>query len=63
MTDRAREREGVTDREREGEIERMILFSSLQPQGSGKRLPEVYCIVSPLGCFSLYEKVRSVQYQ
>ena len=29
----------------------------LQPAGSGPRLPEVYCIVSPLGCFSLYAKV------
>lgn len=29
----------------------------LLPVGSGPRLPEVYCIVSPLGCFSLYEKI------
>ena len=46
----------VRERGREGGREN-DLFSSLQPQGSGKRLPEVYCIVSPLGCFSLYEKV------
>jgi len=29
----------------------------LLPAGSGPRLPEVYCIVSPLGCFSLYAKI------
>ena len=30
-----------------------------QPTGRTARLPEVTCIVSPLGCFSLYEKVQS----
>lgn len=29
----------------------------LLPGGKGKRLPEVYCIVSRLGCFSLFSKV------
>ncbi|CAB1316989.1 unnamed protein product, partial [Coregonus sp. 'balchen'] len=27
------------------------------PSGKGKRLPEVYCIVSHLGCFHLFSKV------
>uniref|UniRef100_A0A2K5QUF0 DENN domain containing 2A n=1 Tax=Cebus imitator TaxID=2715852 RepID=A0A2K5QUF0_CEBIM len=27
------------------------------PGGKGKRLPEVYCIVSRLGCFSLFSKI------
>ena len=30
-----------------------------QPSGRGSRLPEVTCLISPLGCFSLYEKVRT----
>ncbi|XP_037370347.1 DENN domain-containing protein 2A isoform X1 [Talpa occidentalis] len=29
----------------------------LLPGGKGKRLPEVYCIVSRLGCFSLFSKI------
>ncbi|XP_061662866.1 DENN domain-containing protein 2A-like isoform X2 [Syngnathoides biaculeatus] len=29
----------------------------LLPSGRGKRLPEVYCIVSRLGCFKLFSKV------
>ncbi|XP_036800335.1 DENN domain-containing protein 2A isoform X1 [Oncorhynchus mykiss] len=29
----------------------------LLPSGKGKRLPEVYCIVSHLGCFHLFSKV------
>ncbi|XP_069094834.1 DENN domain-containing protein 2C [Pleurodeles waltl] len=29
----------------------------LLPQGKGKRLPEVYCIVSRLGCFNLFSKI------
>uniref|UniRef100_A0A3B3C5N2 UDENN domain-containing protein n=1 Tax=Oryzias melastigma TaxID=30732 RepID=A0A3B3C5N2_ORYME len=29
----------------------------LLPSGRGKRLPEVYCIVSHLGCFNLFSKV------
>ncbi|XP_005988514.1 DENN domain-containing protein 2C [Latimeria chalumnae] len=27
------------------------------PSGKGKRLPEVYCIVSRLGCFNLFSKI------
>ncbi|XP_072633536.1 DENN domain-containing protein 2A isoform X3 [Canis lupus baileyi] len=30
----------------------------LLPGGKGKRLPEVYCIVSRLGCFSLFSKTE-----
>ncbi|XP_073523237.1 DENN domain-containing protein 2C isoform X1 [Phyllobates terribilis] len=29
----------------------------LLPQGNGKRLPEVYCMVSRLGCFNLFSKI------
>ncbi|XP_072282246.1 DENN domain-containing protein 2C isoform X2 [Pyxicephalus adspersus] len=29
----------------------------LLPHGKGKRLPEVYCIVSRLGCFNLFSKI------
>uniref|UniRef100_F6REZ0 DENN/MADD domain containing 2C n=1 Tax=Xenopus tropicalis TaxID=8364 RepID=F6REZ0_XENTR len=29
----------------------------LLPQGRGKRLPEVYCMVSRLGCFNLFSKI------
>ncbi|XP_021119358.1 DENN domain-containing protein 2A isoform X3 [Heterocephalus glaber] len=29
----------------------------LKPGGKGKRLPEVYCIVSRLGCFNLFSKI------
>lgn len=29
-----------------------------KPSGKGKRLPEVHCIVSKLGCFNLFAKVR-----
>ncbi|KAI5273992.1 Denn Domain-Containing Protein 2A [Manis pentadactyla] len=29
----------------------------LLPGGKGKRLPEVYCIVSRLGCFSLFSRI------
>ncbi|KAK7896341.1 hypothetical protein WMY93_021666 [Mugilogobius chulae] len=29
----------------------------LLPSGKGKRLPEVYCIISHLGCFNLFSKV------
>ncbi|KAM8882966.1 DENN domain-containing protein 2A-like [Synchiropus picturatus] len=29
----------------------------LLPSGKGKRLPEVYCIVSHLGCFNLFSKI------
>lgn len=31
---------------------------AFQPEGKGKRLPEVYCIVSRLGCFNLFSKVK-----
>lgn len=36
-----------------------LVFHSKKPGGKGKRLPEVYCIVSRLGCFSLFSKVRT----
>lgn len=29
----------------------------LLPSGNGPRLPEVYCLVSDMGCFSMYEKI------
>ncbi|XP_054996098.1 DENN domain-containing protein 2C isoform X2 [Sorex araneus] len=29
----------------------------LLPEGRGKRLPEVYCMVSRLGCFNLFSKI------
>ncbi|XP_066456188.1 DENN domain-containing protein 2C isoform X2 [Eleutherodactylus coqui] len=29
----------------------------LLPQGKGQRLPEVYCMVSRLGCFNLFSKI------
>lgn len=29
-----------------------------QPSGKGKRLPEVHCVVSKLGCFNLFAKVN-----
>uniref|UniRef100_A0A6I8NRI6 UDENN domain-containing protein n=2 Tax=Ornithorhynchus anatinus TaxID=9258 RepID=A0A6I8NRI6_ORNAN len=29
----------------------------LLPSGKGKRLPEVYCIISRLGCFGLFSKI------
>ncbi|XP_067855766.1 DENN domain-containing protein 2A [Heptranchias perlo] len=29
----------------------------LLPTGKGKRLPEVYCIISRLGCFNLFSKI------
>lgn len=31
--------------------------SAFQPSGREARLPEVYCIVSCLGCFGLFSKV------
>lgn len=36
----------------------VYLRLSWKPSGKGKRLPEVYCIVSRLGCFNLFSKVR-----
>ncbi|KAG9462970.1 hypothetical protein GDO78_022729 [Eleutherodactylus coqui] len=30
----------------------------LLPSGKGPRLPEVYCVISRLGCFDLFSKVR-----
>lgn len=39
---------------------KMVNFTLFfQPNGKGKRLPEVYCIVSHLGCFNLFSKVNS----
>lgn len=35
-----------------------FLGLSSQPSGKGRRLPEVYCIVSRLGCFDLFSKVE-----
>jgi hypothetical protein len=32
----------------------------LLPNGKGPRLPEVFCIVSPLGCFDLYAKILDI---
>lgn len=34
----------------------------LLPCGKGKRLPEVYCIISHLGCFNLFSKVRDASH-
>lgn len=31
-----------------------------KPIGKGKRLPEVHCVVSKLGCFNLFAKVRQL---
>lgn len=33
-------------------------LSCYQPNGKGPRLPEVYCVISRLGCFDLFSKVR-----
>ncbi|XP_055472193.1 DENN domain-containing protein 2B-like, partial [Psammomys obesus] len=30
---------------------------ALEPSGKGPRLPEVYCVISRLGCFGLFSKV------
>lgn len=38
----------------------LFLAGSSQPSGKGRRLPEVYCIVSRLGCFDLFSKVDLV---
>ena len=35
----------------------LFLACCSQPSGKGRRLPEVYCIVSRLGCFDLFSKV------
>lgn len=35
-----------------------LVFVCLQPSGKGKRLPEVHCVVSKLGCFNLFAKVK-----
>ncbi|XP_003388654.1 PREDICTED: DENN domain-containing protein 2A-like [Amphimedon queenslandica] len=32
----------------------------LLPDGKSPRLPEVYCIISPLGCFDLYAKILDI---
>uniref|UniRef100_A0A8C1S3C2 DENN domain containing 2B n=1 Tax=Cyprinus carpio TaxID=7962 RepID=A0A8C1S3C2_CYPCA len=35
-----------------------VIFSlNLQPSGKGPRLPEVYCVISRLGCFNLFSKI------
>ena len=36
------------------------LLCVLQPSGKGKRLPEVHCMVSQVGCFNLFAKVRTL---
>lgn len=36
----------------------MCPLCPLQPSGKGKRLPEVHCVVSKLGCFNLFAKVK-----
>lgn len=38
----------------------MVFHCALQPCGKGKRLPEVHCIISRLGCFSLFAKVWGI---
>ncbi|KAL0618294.1 hypothetical protein AAY473_010956 [Plecturocebus cupreus] len=38
-----------------------LVFLSKKPGGKGKRLPEVYCIVSRLGCFSLFSKAGMLE--
>uniref|UniRef100_A0A672KJZ4 UDENN domain-containing protein n=1 Tax=Sinocyclocheilus grahami TaxID=75366 RepID=A0A672KJZ4_SINGR len=35
----------------------------LLPSGKGRRLPEVYCIVSRLGCFELFSKVIHLTFE
>ncbi|KAF3688581.1 DENN domain-containing protein 2A [Channa argus] len=43
-----------------GYCRRLLVRSQIllaQPSGKGRRLPEVYCIVSRLGCFDLFSKV------
>lgn len=37
----------------------VFLTPCLQPSGKGPRLPEVYCVISRLGCFGLFSKVRN----
>lgn len=36
-----------------------LTFPLMQPTGKGPRLPEVYCVISRLGCFDLFSKVSS----
>lgn len=38
----------------------VLFFFLLQPTGKGPRLPEVYCVISRLGCFDLFSTVSSV---
>ncbi|KAL7985395.1 hypothetical protein Chor_003965 [Crotalus horridus] len=40
-------------------VQQFIFISIVQelPEGKGKRLPEVYCMVSRLGCFNLFSKI------
>lgn len=46
-------------------FEAVCLFPNVcsQPSGKGRRLPEVYCIVSRLGCFDLFSKVCKVDWE
>lgn len=39
-----------------------FFFCCYQPSGKGPRLPEVYCVISRLGCFDLFSKVRGSFY-
>ncbi|XP_035417265.1 DENN domain-containing protein 2C isoform X4 [Cygnus atratus] len=40
-----------------GYCKKLLVSKKLLPEGKGKRLPEVYCIVSRLGCFNLFSKI------
>lgn len=40
----------------------LSLSPPLQPSGKGPRLPEVYCVISRLGCFGLFSKVRDANF-
>lgn len=35
----------------------VVVFLPIQPSGKGPRLPEVYCVISRLGCFDLFSTV------
>lgn len=39
----------------------VLVLVLAQPSGKGPRLPEVYCVISRLGCFGLFSKVRGSQ--
>lgn len=38
----------------------VLVLVLAQPSGKGPRLPEVYCVISRLGCFGLFSKVRGL---